>query len=240
MEASKYTTQVKKLFICSSRPLIRAVGVGTGYADEVTMALRPWFGADRIIAGVHPLDVVAAWLTCGSKLFSQRWGDESLLADLSERAYFAHSAGPISIAWNTGLTGPRVIGIVARDNNCRKQPMSPKLHGLFTGMLSAMGDLSPTEIPSCRTIRWMAKQCARQFTEFVGAAHSSRRPPNRLTAFLATNLHRLGLRCWRYTVHGPRRPIVTWQIVWSSHLICEPAENRNTPDSCCRASIYGQ
>ena len=66
------------------------------------MGLKPWFGADRIIAGVHPLDIFAAWLTCGSKLFSRGWGDESLLAELLERASFAHPPSPISLDWCTG------------------------------------------------------------------------------------------------------------------------------------------
>lgn len=73
------------------------------------MGLKPWFGADRIIAGVHPLDVCAAWLTCGSKLFSRGWGDESLLADLSERTSFAYPPGPISVDWRVGATANKKI-----------------------------------------------------------------------------------------------------------------------------------
>jgi len=73
------------------------------------MALRPWFGADRIIAGVHPLDVFAAWITCGSKLFSRGWGDESLLANLSERTSFAHPPGSISVDWSAGAIANRKI-----------------------------------------------------------------------------------------------------------------------------------
>ena len=73
------------------------------------MGLKPWFGADRIIAGVHPLDVFAAWLTCGSKLFSRGWGDESLLADLSERTSFAHPPGPISVDWRVGANANKTI-----------------------------------------------------------------------------------------------------------------------------------
>lgn len=65
------------------------------------MGLKPWFGADRIIAGVHPLDIFAAWLTCGSKLFSRGWGDEALLVDLSKRTSFAHPPGPIHVDWST-------------------------------------------------------------------------------------------------------------------------------------------
>jgi dienelactone hydrolase len=73
------------------------------------MGLKPWFGAERIIAGVHPLDVFAAWLTCGSKLFSRGWGDESLLADLSERTSFAHPPGPISVDWSAEASANKKI-----------------------------------------------------------------------------------------------------------------------------------
>ena len=73
------------------------------------MGLKPWFGGDRIIAGVHPLDVFAAWITCGSKLFSGGWGDESLLADLSERTSFAYPPGPISVDWSVGPSANKKI-----------------------------------------------------------------------------------------------------------------------------------
>lgn len=73
------------------------------------MGLMPWFGADRIIAGVHPLDVFAAWLTCGSKLFSQGWGDESLLTDLLERSSFAHPPAPILVDWSVGASANNKI-----------------------------------------------------------------------------------------------------------------------------------
>ena len=73
------------------------------------MGLQPWFGADRVITGVHPLDVVAAWLTCGSKLFSRGWGDESLLNDLSERTSFAHPPGAISVDWSAGANAKKRV-----------------------------------------------------------------------------------------------------------------------------------
>jgi hypothetical protein len=52
--------------------------------------------------GAHPLDVVAASLTCRQKLFSRGWGDESLLKDLFHRGSFAYPPGPISIDWSVG------------------------------------------------------------------------------------------------------------------------------------------
>src|SRR5690242_5830149 len=51
-------------------------------------------------AGVHPFDMVAAWLACKDKLFSQGWGDELLLNDLVERASFAQPLNPIEVDWS--------------------------------------------------------------------------------------------------------------------------------------------
>jgi pimeloyl-ACP methyl ester carboxylesterase len=73
------------------------------------MGPQAWFGADRIIDGVHPLDVCAAWLTCGSKLFSRGWGDESLLADLSERTSFAYPPGSIRVDWSAGESANKSV-----------------------------------------------------------------------------------------------------------------------------------
>src|ERR1700689_1279733 len=63
------------------------------------MRTQRWFEPRSVPTGAHPLDVVAAWLTCGSKLFSHGWGDESLLTDLSEHTSFAHPPDPISVDW---------------------------------------------------------------------------------------------------------------------------------------------
>jgi pimeloyl-ACP methyl ester carboxylesterase len=52
------------------------------------------------MARVHPLDVIAASLTCWQKLFSRGWGDELFLRDLFEHASFAQPLGPISVDWS--------------------------------------------------------------------------------------------------------------------------------------------
>lgn len=65
------------------------------------MGMRRWFEGRSIPTGAHPLDVVAAWLTCGSKLFSHGWGDESLLTDLSERTSFTQPPAPIIVHWSS-------------------------------------------------------------------------------------------------------------------------------------------
>ncbi len=63
--------------------------------SEDSLTTRSSAGATR----AHPLDVIVAWLSCRSKLFSGGWGDESLLADLSQRFSFADSPSAISMRW---------------------------------------------------------------------------------------------------------------------------------------------
>jgi pimeloyl-ACP methyl ester carboxylesterase len=48
---------------------------------------------------IHPLDVLAAWLTCRQKLFSRGWGDEKLLSHLIQNASFGQPLEPISVNW---------------------------------------------------------------------------------------------------------------------------------------------
>ncbi|MGA8272948.1 MAG: alpha/beta hydrolase family protein [Candidatus Sulfotelmatobacter sp.] len=64
------------------------------------MGLLQRFSARPIIPGTHPIDVLVAWLTCGSKLFTQGWGDESLLADLSQHAAFGNPPPAICVDWH--------------------------------------------------------------------------------------------------------------------------------------------
>jgi alpha-beta hydrolase superfamily lysophospholipase len=53
------------------------------------------------ITGAHPIDVAVAWLARRSKLFSRGWGDESLLADLSQQFSFADALPPIYVHWQS-------------------------------------------------------------------------------------------------------------------------------------------
>ncbi len=82
------------------------------YLEKVGSGINVRWPASPIRAGVHPLDVVAAWLTCRDKLFSRGWGDESLLTDLVQRASFAHPPGFISIDWSDPV---RRAGTIRRD-----------------------------------------------------------------------------------------------------------------------------
>ena len=65
-----------------------------------------------IPTGIHPLDVLAAWLTCRQKLFSRGWGDEKLLSHLLQNVPFAQPIAPISVDWS--VTGGQ-DGKIRRD-----------------------------------------------------------------------------------------------------------------------------
>jgi hypothetical protein len=57
--------------------------------------------SDSAISGAHPVDVVVAWLSRRSKLFSRGWGDESLLAELSQWSSYADVSPAICALWHT-------------------------------------------------------------------------------------------------------------------------------------------
>lgn len=59
--------------------------------------VQRWNG---IPPGVHPLDVVTAWLTCRQKLFSAGWGDEILLGHLLRPTSFSEPLRPICVEWS--------------------------------------------------------------------------------------------------------------------------------------------
>jgi hypothetical protein len=51
------------------------------------------------VSQAHPLDTVIAWLSSYSKVFSQGWGDEALLASLSQRVSRLDPSVPIRVQW---------------------------------------------------------------------------------------------------------------------------------------------
>lgn len=71
------------------------------------MRKRQPLSGNRIVDGVHPLDVIAASLMRRQKLFSRGWGDESLLTDVVERSSFARPPGAVCIDWSGGCRGSR-------------------------------------------------------------------------------------------------------------------------------------
>src|SRR5208337_3822349 len=63
-------------------------------------------------AAAHPLDLLIACMSRWSKLFSQGWGDESLLTKLSSRVSYHDPPSSISITWSAAHERG---GVVRRD-----------------------------------------------------------------------------------------------------------------------------
>jgi pimeloyl-ACP methyl ester carboxylesterase len=55
---------------------------------------------DRAFSRVHPLDMAVAWVSRKSGLFSRGWGDESVLAEFSDRTRYLAAPAPVKIAWH--------------------------------------------------------------------------------------------------------------------------------------------
>ena len=54
------------------------------------------------IPAAHPLDLAVAWLSRRSKLFSHGWGDEALIARLSDRGSYFDPPSQITLNWRAG------------------------------------------------------------------------------------------------------------------------------------------
>lgn len=67
--------------------------------EVITSSSTQAFWGESAITGAHPLDVGVAWLSRRSKLFSRGWGDESLLADLSQNLSYADAPPAICVQW---------------------------------------------------------------------------------------------------------------------------------------------
>ncbi len=76
---------------------------GTAEAVPLHSAGQRTTGVDGMGASLraHPLDVAIAWLSRGSGLFSRGWGDESVLAEFSNRARYLAAPAPVKIAWRS-------------------------------------------------------------------------------------------------------------------------------------------
>ncbi len=60
-------------------------------------------------AGAHPVDLLVAWASSRSKLFSRGWGDEKLLAELSGCGSYSDAPGPISLKWEAASKRGRLV-----------------------------------------------------------------------------------------------------------------------------------
>jgi Alpha/beta hydrolase domain containing 18 len=76
---------------------------------EITNRLLRGFAGDRSATGAHPLDLLIAGASRGSKLFSRGWGEESLLTELSTRVSYSDPPSPISVEWQSTRKRGRVV-----------------------------------------------------------------------------------------------------------------------------------
>jgi|SRR5271165_2735445 len=90
---------------------------------------------DSVRAGMHAADRAVAWLSRRSGLFSRGWGDETVLAEFSNRARYLAAPAPINVKWQ----GQRRRGREA----CRD--------GTFPSPLAALPDAVKTVHVRART-----------------------------------------------------------------------------------------
>ena len=76
---------------------------------EITNRLLRGFVGDSSATGAHPLDLLIAGASRGSKLFSRGWGEESLLTELSTRVSYSDPPSPISVEWQSTRKRGRVV-----------------------------------------------------------------------------------------------------------------------------------
>ena len=91
--------------------------------------------AGKILPRIHPLDVVAAWLTRRQKLFSRGWGDEAFLTHVADQAVFDQSLDPICVEWA---------------NESRPDRMTQR-NGTFLSPLSTL----PAEVRTAHVRAWI-------------------------------------------------------------------------------------
>ena len=76
---------------------------------EITSRLRRGLGGDSSVTKAHPLDLLIAGMSRGSKLFSRGWGEESLLTELSTRVGYNDPPAPISVEWHSERKRGRML-----------------------------------------------------------------------------------------------------------------------------------
>lgn len=86
-------------------PLDSITQVHRELADRL---LRGFVGA-RSVTRAHPLDLLVAAVSRGSKLFSRGWGEESLLTELSTRVSYSDPPSPISVEWHSARKRGHIV-----------------------------------------------------------------------------------------------------------------------------------
>jgi Alpha/beta hydrolase domain containing 18 len=95
---------------------------------ETTDSRLNGVAGDGARARAHPVDVAVAWLSRRSGLFSRGWGDESVLAEFSNRARYLAAPAPVKIEWHARRRRGRAV--------CRD--------GTFPSPLTALPDAAQT------------------------------------------------------------------------------------------------
>lgn len=62
----------------------------------------------EIAYGAHPIDALIAWVSARSKMFSQGWGDESVLAQVWDCVSYTKGISPADLQWSIGHHRGRV------------------------------------------------------------------------------------------------------------------------------------
>jgi surface antigen len=70
---------------------------------------RRRFVGDTSVRRAHPLDLLVAGVSSGSKMFSRGWGEESLLTELSTPVAYYHRPSPISVEWHPARKRGHVV-----------------------------------------------------------------------------------------------------------------------------------
>jgi hypothetical protein len=73
---------------------------------EITNRLLRGLVGDSPAVAAHPLDLLIAGASRGSKLFSRGWGEESLLTELSTRVSYSDAPSPITVEWQSTTRRP--------------------------------------------------------------------------------------------------------------------------------------
>ena len=76
---------------------------------EITNRLLRGLVGDISATRAHPLDLLIAGASRGSKLFSRGWGEESLLTELSTRVSYGDPPSPISVEWQSARKRGRIV-----------------------------------------------------------------------------------------------------------------------------------
>src|SRR5664279_429697 len=72
--------------------------------DEITNHRMTKAEAEGAGATRHPVDVAVAWMSRRSKMFARGWGDESVMAEFSDRSSYLVKSAPVKIEWKATRT----------------------------------------------------------------------------------------------------------------------------------------